>query len=463
MTTDQTSTTSTSAGTAAARRRLGGHWIDDWRPEDGNFWEATGKPIARRNLIFSVLSEHIGFSVWSLWSVLVLFLGPNYGFDPAQKFLLTALPTLVGAAVRIPYTFAVGKFGGRNWTIVSALLLLVPTILIAIFLEPGVSFDTLLIISLFAGVGGGNFASSMTNINAYFPARLKGWALGINAGGGNLGVPVVQLVGLLVLATIGVNYPRALVVIYIPLIMLAALGAALFMDNLTQNSNAKGAIREVTRHRETWIMALLYIGTFGSFIGFGFAFGQVLLVQFPEQFPVPVKAAALTFLGPLLGSLIRPFGGGLADRFKGSVVTFYNFIAMAVGAIVVLIASQLNSLPVFLVGFVLLFVFSGIGNGSTYKMIPMIFHAKAQLEVGSGVEVADADSRAIRRAGALIGLAGAIGALGGVMVNLAFRQSFLTLKNGDGAYIAFIAFYAVCFVVTYLVFIRKHEGRLEGV
>jgi NNP family nitrate/nitrite transporter-like MFS transporter len=463
MTTDQTSTTTTSAGTAAARRRLGGHWIDDWRPEDGNFWESTGKPIARRNLIFSVLSEHIGFSVWSLWSVLVLFLGPNYGFDPAQKFLLTALPTLVGAAVRIPYTFAVGKFGGRNWTIVSALLLLIPTILIAIFLQPGVSFDTLLIISLFAGVGGGNFASSMTNINAYFPARLKGWALGINAGGGNLGVPVVQLVGLLVLATLGINYPRALVAIYIPLIILAAIGAALFMDNLTQNSNAKGAIREVTRHRETWIMALLYIGTFGSFIGFGFAFGQVLLVQFPEQFPVPVKAAALTFLGPLLGSLIRPFGGGLADRFKGSVVTFYNFIAMAVGAVVVLIASQLNSLPVFLIGFVMLFVFSGIGNGSTYKMIPMIFHAKAQLEVGAGVDVAEADKRAIRRAGALIGLAGAIGALGGVMVNLAFRQSFLTLKNGDGAYIAFIAFYAICFVVTWAVFIRKHEGRLEGV
>ena len=254
-----------------------------------------------------------------------------------------------------------------------------------------------------------------------------------------------------------------MVAIYIPLIILAAIGAALFMDNLTQNSNAKGAIREVTRHRETWIMALLYIGTFGSFIGFGFAFGQVLLVQFPEQFPVPVKAAALTFLGPLLGSLIRPFGGGLADRFKGSVVTFYNFIAMALGAVIVLIASQLNSLPVFLIGFVMLFVFSGIGNGSTYKMIPMIFHAKAQLEVGAGVDVADADKRAIRRAGALIGLAGAIGALGGVLVNLAFRQSFLTLQNGDGAYIAFIAFYAVCFVVTYLVFIRKHEGRLEGV
>jgi MFS transporter, NNP family, nitrate/nitrite transporter len=454
---------STTTTTTAGRRRLGGRWIDDWRPEDGAFWNTVGRAVARRNLIYSVFSEHIGFSIWSIWSVLVLFLGPNYGFDPAQKFLLTAAPTLVGAALRLPYTFAVGKFGGRNWTIVSALLLLVPCILIAIVLKPGVSFNTLLIVSLFAGLGGGNFASSMTNINAFYPARLKGWALGVNAGGGNLGVPAVQLVGLLVLATLGTQHPRAVVAIYLPLIILAAIGAVIKMDNLRVNSNSKGAIREVCRHSETWIMSLLYIGTFGSFIGFGFAFGQVLLVQFPEQFPQPVKAAALTFLGPLLGSLIRPIGGALADRFKGSVVTFYNFFAMAVGALIVLGASQLNSLPVFVVGFVMLFIFSGIGNGSTYKMIPAIFHAKAQLEVGAGLDLAEADRRAIRRSGALIGLAGAIGALGGVMVNLAFRQSFLTLRNGDGAYFAFIAFYVVCCMVTWVVFLRERQGRLLGV
>ena len=449
--------------TTVSTRTRRSHWIDDWRPEDGEFWETQGKTIARRNLIFSVLSEHIGFSVWSIWSVLVLFLGPEYGFDPAQKFLLTALPTLVGAVLRIPYTFAVGVFGGRNWTIVAALLLLVPTIAIGIVLEPGVSFGTLLAVSLLAGVGGGNFASSMTNINAYYPARLKGWALGVNAGGGNIGVPAVQLVGLLVLATLGTQYPRAMVAIYIPLIVVSAVCAAVFMDNLTQNSNAKGAIREVTRHSQTWVMALLYIGTFGSFIGFGFAFGQVLLVQFPDQFPAPVKAAALTFLGPLLGSLIRPLGGALADRFKGSVVTFYNFIAMAIGAVIVLAASRMNSLPVFVLGFVLLFIFSGLGNGSTYKMIPAIFHAKAQLEVGAGADLAEADTRARRRSGALIGLAGAIGALGGVLVNLAFRQSFLVLKNGDGAYLAFLCCYAVCCAVTWVVFLRPRPGRLEGV
>ena len=464
MATTNTKTSSTTTG----RRPLGGPlgrntWIDDWRPEDGQFWETQGRTVARRNLIFSVTSEHIGFSVWSLWSVLVLFLGPAYGFDPAQKFLLTALPTLVGAVLRLPYTFAVGVFGGRNWTIVSALLLLVPTTLIAIVLEPGVSFTTLLVVAMFAGVGGGNFASSMTNINAFYPVRLKGWALGVNAGGGNLGVPVVQLVGLVVLATLGTQQPRAMVAIYIPLVILAAVGAAVFMDNLTQNSNAKGAIREVMAHRETWIISLLYIGTFGSFIGFSFAFGQVLLVQFPDQFPTPVKAAALTFLGPLLGSLIRPFGGALADRYKGSLVSFWNFVAMAVGAGVVLMASQIRSLPIYIIGFTLLFVFSGLGNGSTYKMIPAIFHAKALGDTAQGMDTAAAMTRATRRSGALIGLAGAIGALGGVLVNLSFRQSFLTFQTGDGAYIAFIAFYAVCFAVTWAVFIRERESKLVGV
>jgi MFS transporter, NNP family, nitrate/nitrite transporter len=457
MTTELTTTTT------RLRRPRGSHWIEDWRPEDGLFWETTGKKVARRNLIFSVTSEHIGFSVWSLWSVLVLFLGPEYGFDPAQKFLLTALPTLVGALLRLPYTFAVATFGGRNWTVISAALLLVPSILIALVLEPGVSFSTLLIVSLFAGVGGGNFASSMANINAFYPSRLKGWALGINAGGGNLGVPVVQLVGLVVLATLGVSNPRAIVAIYIPLIVIAAVLAWFTMNNLTHAHNPRGAIREVCRHKETWLLSLLYIGTFGSFIGFSFAFGQVLLVQFPEQFPNPVKAAAITFVGPLLGSLIRPLGGALADRYRGSVVSFYNFIAMGAGAVVVLIASQLHSLPLYALGFVLLFVFSGIGNGSVYKMIPAIFHAKAQLDSGAGVPVTQADGLAVRRSGALIGLAGAIGALGGVLVNLAFRQSFMTLKNGDGAYIAFIAFYVLCCAVTWFCFMRPSPRRLEGV
>jgi MFS transporter, NNP family, nitrate/nitrite transporter len=441
----------------------GGRWIEDWRPEDPQFWEGTGKRVARRNLFFSVFSEHVGFSIWSLWSVVVLFLPePVFGIDPAGKFLLTTLPTALGAFVRLPYTFAVAKFGGRNWTIVSAALLLVPTVATAVVLEPGVSYTTLLVVSCLAGVGGGNFASSMANINAFYPDRLKGWALGLNAGGGNLGVPVVQLVGLLVLATAGVEHPRIVLYVYIPLIVVAAVGAALLMDNLATARNQPRAMREAARETHTYVMAFLYIGTFGSFIGFGFAFGQVLQNQFAHDFATPLAAASLTWLGPLLGSLIRPLGGSLADRFGGARITFWNFIAMAVGAAIVFTASQVGSLPLFVVGFVLLFVLSGVGNGSTYKMIPAIFRTQAQQAVAAGTDSAAADRQALRMSGALIGIAGAVGAFGGVLVNLAFRQSFLTTGSGDAAYLVFIAFYAVCVVVTWVVYLRP-TARMAGV
>ncbi|HZB20852.1 MAG TPA: MFS transporter, partial [Blastococcus sp.] len=324
----------------------------------------------------------------------------------------------------------------------------------AIVLEPGVSFTTLLLVSCLAGVGGGNFASSMANINAFYPDRLKGWALGLNAGGGNLGVPVVQLVGLLVLATVGVEHPRVILLVYIPLIVAAAVGAALVMDNLTTARNQPRAMREATREPHTWIMSFLYIGTFGSFIGFGFAFGQVLQNQFAGSFATPLAAASLTWLGPLLGSLIRPVGGSLADRFGGARITCWNFVAMALGAGVVWTASRLESLPLFVVGFVLLFVLSGIGNGSTYKMIPAIFRSQALTAVAEGGDADAADRRALRMSGALIGIAGAIGAFGGVLVNLAFRQSFMTTGTGDSAYLVFIGFYVVCVGVTWTVYLR---------
>jgi nitrate/nitrite transporter NarK len=598
-----------------------GKWIHDWRPEDPEFWESKGKKIARRNLIFSILSEHIGFSVWVLWSVFVLFLpGGQYGISTdaieaaGQKFLLTSLPAALGSFVRIPYTLAVARFGGRNWTIVSALTLLIPTVASAFLLKPESSLATLLFLAAITGFGGGNFASSMTNINAFYPTRLKGWALGLNAGGGNLGVASVQAIGLVVLVTAGIAHPRYILFIYIPAIVLAALGAYLFMDNIADLKNDKGAMRDVIKDKHTWYMSFLYIGTFGSFIGFGFAFGQVLTTQFGADFsgkvnklsgvsatrtpisdwlknttwfkdqngkkyyvtgeldaagkpvagfkphaidiasidlasctfaaeakpaffhltadqsaafkagttdpslakpvlvpgtteqvqakayscadpatagnrvvlltgkldktasympikekgdawkavkaapikvghqPDPVKVAWWVFLGPLIGSLIRPVGGRLADKFGGARTTFLNFIAMAAAATLVLVASLSSSLPLFIIGFVALFILAGLGNGSTYKMIPAIFRAK------------HGDTPAARRlSGALIGIAGAVGAFGGVLVNVAFRQSFLNYKNGNGAYIAFIVFYVLCIALTWAMYLRKSPKRLEGV
>ena len=444
----------------ATRSPLRAHWIDDWHPEDAGFWARTGAKIANRNLWFSILSEHIGFSIWTMWSVLVLFMGPEYQIDAAGKFLLVSVPTLVGAVLRLPYTFAVARFGGRNWTVVSAALLLVPTILAAIVMHPGTSFTTFLVVAAIGGVGGGNFASSMTNINAFFPESRKGWALGLNAGGGNIGVPVIQLIGLAIIATAGTSAPRILLGIYIPLIVVAAVCAATWMDNLTSVRNDTGAFVEAVRHRQTWLMAFLYIGTFGSFIGYSFAFGLVLQSQFGRT---PLQAAAVTFIGPLLGSLIRPVGGRLADRLGGARVTFWNFVAMAVALAVILWASGIDSLGVFTAGFVLLFVLTGIGNGSTYKMIPAIFRGEAKVAIAEGQAEATALARARRLSGATIGIVGAVGALGGLFINLAFRQAFLTANTGDPAYWSFLAFYLVCAVVTFAYYLRAapaHAPRL---
>lgn len=446
------------AASAAALPR-GRRQIDDWRPEDPMFWATAGARIARRNLVSSIFTEHIGFSVWSLWSVLVLFLGPAYHFDPSQKFLLTAAPAAVGAAVRIPYSYAVARFGGANWTIVSAVLLLIPCVLTGLVLKPGVSFTTLLVVAMTAGVGGGNFASSMVNVASFYPHRLKGRALGLNAGGGNIGVATVQLVGLAILALSGVGHPRLILLVYIPLVCIAALCAALFMDNLAMVRNDTGAMREVIREPHTWTMSLLYLATFGSFIGFSFAFGQVLLIQFPASFPKPIDAAYMTFLGPALGSLTRPVGGHLADRLGGAQVTLWCFVAMTAATGVVLASSLHHSLAGFIVGFLGLFALSGIGNGSTYKMIPSIFRSKAHHAIADGADEAETLDTERRLSGALIGLAGAIGALGGVAVNAAFRQSFLSTGTGDAAYVGFMGFYALCLVVTWAVYVRHERAQ----
>ena len=442
--------------TSTAAPRRGGRWIEHWDPEDEGFWASGGRRVATRNLVFSIVSEHIGFSVWSLWSVMVLFMGPAYGIDPAGKFFLVALPTLVGGVLRVPYTFAVARFGGRNWTIISAALLLIPTVTAAVVMHPGTPYGVLLLVAALTGVGGGNFASSMTNINSFYPLRKKGWALGLNAGGGNIGVAVIQLVGLLVIGTAGATHPRTVLAIYIPLVAVAGVLAALFMDNLAPVRNDTGAAVAAAREAHTWIMSVLYIGTFGSFIGYSFAFGLVLQSQFGRT---PLQAASLTFIGPLLGSLIRPVGGRLADRLGGAKVTWWNFLAMAAATVVVLVASKQRSLPLFLAGFTALFVLSGLGNGSTYKMIPGIFQAKA-LERGLAGEEAAAYGR--RLSGAAMGLIGAVGALGGLGINLAFRQSFLTAHSGVPAFAAFLACYAVCYVLTWAVYLRRPARTRAG-
>jgi len=189
----------------------------------------------------------------------------------------------------------------------------------------------------------------------------------------------------------------------------------------------------------------------------------VLLNQFGDDFATPADAARLTILGPLLGSLIRPVGGRLADRFGGARVSLCTYALMALGAGIVLTASNQGSLPLFVAGFVVLFVLSGIGNGSVYKMIPSIFQAKAALRIAEGADMDEAARDARRRSRALIGIGGCTGAFGGVLVNLTFRQSFLSTGTGDRAYLGFMLFYVLCMAVTWAVYLRPSANRLQGV
>lgn len=422
--------------------------LTDWEPDDAAFWQASGRRIARRNMWTSVFAEHIGFSVWSLWSVLVLFMAGKTGstLSPGDKFLIVCVATAAGSAVRPYYGFAVTRLGGRTWTTLSALLLLVPVAAAIIVIgHKNAPFWELLACAAVSGLGGGSFASSTTNINFFFPEREKGRALGINAGGGNLGVASVQLLGLLVIATAGAGHPRLLAALFIPLLLVSACLAYSRMDNLPGMRTDGRLYRTALADPHCWTISLLYIGTFGSFIGYSFAFGLVLQNDFGRT---PLQAAALTFTGPLLGSLARPAGGWLADRYGPARITLASFAGLAAGTAVAIAASVAHSLPLFGAGFTVLFVLSGVGNGATYAMIPGPYAAAAQRAIASGADPTAARLDARRRTGAVIAFAGTVGGLGGVGINLAFRQSYLQAHTARPALIGFLVCYAVCAAVT---------------
>ncbi|HZP79125.1 MAG TPA: MFS transporter [Pseudolabrys sp.] len=439
-------------------------WISDWNPEDVKFWEATGKLVARRNLIWSILAEHLGFSIWLIWSIVAAKL-PQAGFHytTEQLFQLVALPGLIGALMRFPYTFAVPKFGGRNWTIVSAALLFIPAIALVYFVSrPDTPFQVMLIAAATAGLGGGNFASSMANISFFYPDRMKGWALGLNAAGGNIGVSSVQLLTP-ILVTFGwlsfymaeplgtAGYLQNAGLMWLPLIALAVFGAYRYMDNLT---TARSTFKDqvvITRRKHTWVMSWLYIGTFGSFIGYSAAFPLLLKTQFPAV------GVGIAFLGPLVGSVSRPFGGWLADKIGGARVTFWNFVVMGAATAGVIYYVDIKSFPGFLAMFLTLFVTTGIGNGSTFRMIPSIFREQKLSEVkGGGAEArAAALKAAATESAAVIGFTSAVGAVGGYLIPRGFGASIATFGGPYVALEVFLAFYVTCIALTWWFYLRR--------
>ncbi len=442
-------------------------WISDWNPENEVFWNSKGKFIARRNLIWSIVAEHIGFSVWLIWSIVATKLpAAGFHYTTDQLFQLVAIPGLIGSLMRFPYTFAVTTFGGRNWTIFSAAVLFIPTIGLAYFVsQPDTPFWMMLLVASTAGLGGGNFASSMANISFFYPDRMKGWALGLNAAGGNIGVSSVQLLtpilmgfGLLNLyqsTPVGGVYLQNAGLMWIVPLIIAVTGAIFFMNNLTSAKSSFADQLAIIGRKHTWIMSFIYIGTFGSFIGYSAAFPLLIKTQFPSI------TIAIAFLGPLVGSLSRPFGGLLADKVGGAIVTFWNFIAMAAATIGVLYFVGIKDFAGFLAMFLILFVTTGIGNGSTYRMIPSIFREenlrkfRGQGEAGRALAL-----KAARiESGAALGFIGAIGACGGYLIPSGFGKSIAITGGPQLALVIYLGFYAICLAMTWRFYLRKSSAE----
>ena len=436
----------------------GGRRIDDWRPEDEKFWANGGKQTATRNLWISIPNLLLAFSVWVLWSVVVVRM-PDAGFhfNKTQLSWLTALPALSGATLRIFYSFLVPIFGGRKFTTLATLSLLIPTIWMGFALQdPNTPFATFVIIALLCGFGGANFASSMSNISFFYPKSQQGTAMGLNAGLGNLGVSVMQF---LVPAVIGVGifgalggdaqttakgttmYLQNAGFVWVPLIIIAALAAWFGMNDL---SSAKASFKDqsvIFGRQQNWIMCILYLATFGSFIGFSAAFPMLIKQSFPDVNPLKVA-----FLGPLVGALFRPFGGWLADKLGGAKVTLINYGVMALAVMAVMYFLKAGNFAGYFACFMVLFITTGIGNGSTFRMIPVIFRTFHERLGG-----ADWQLNARKESAAVVGFTSAFAAYGGFFIPKMFGSGL----GVNGTFTALIVFYVICMVLTWWYYSRK--------
>lgn len=436
----------------------GGRRIDDWRPEDEQFWENGGKQVASRNLWISIPALLLAFSVWVIWSVIVVRM-PEVGFqfDKAQLSWLVALPALSGATMRIFYSFMVPIFGGRRWTAISTASLLIPTIWLGFAIQnPDTTFTTFAIIALLCGLGGANFSSSMSNISFFYPKSKQGTALGLNAGLGNLGVSVSQFV---IPAVIGFSLFGALAgegqmtesgkVLYLQnagfvWVIPIAIMTVLAWFGMNDLSGAKASFKEqsvIFGRQHTWIMCILYLATFGSFIGFSAAFPMVIKQSFPDVDPLKVA-----FLGPLVGALFRPVGGWLADKIGGARVTFWTYVVMAISVVAVMLFLKTGNFIGYFVGFMLLFMTSGIGNASTFRMIPVIFRTMHER-----YNSPDLVNQARKESAAVVGFAGGFAAYGGFFIPKMFGSGL----GINGTFIALIVFYVVCIALTWWYYSRK--------
>ncbi|MAS03309.1 MAG: MFS transporter [Ahrensia sp.] len=445
--------------------------LTEWNPEDAGFWAAKGRSIARRNLWISIPALLLAFSVWMVWSVVVARLPAiGFNFSQGQLFWLAALPGLSGATLRIFYSFMVPIFGGRLWTTLSTASLLLPAMGIGYAVQnPETPYVIFLVLALLCGLGGGNFASSMANISFFYPKAEKGNALALNAGLGNLGVSVMQFLVPLVI-TMGVfgamgGEPQQLSdggklwlqnagFVWVPFIIAATIAAYLGMNDIAAAKSSFSDQAIIFSRFHNWIMCILYTGTFGSFIGYSAGFPLLMKTQFPE-----VNALSYAFLGPLVGALSRAGTGWVSDRFGGGRVTFWVFVGMMLA-----VFGVLQFLPtdgaggnfwLFFACFMALFFLTGVGNASTFQMIPAIMrqeipHLMPQLDAAAKQKQIERESAAI------IAFTSAIAAYGAFFIPKSYGTSISMTGGPEMALWGFGFFYALCTALTWLYYTRKN-------
>ena len=447
--------------------------ITDWRPEEPAFWSQTGQRIANRNLAISVPALLLAFAVWMMFSAVTVSLPKvGFAFTTEQLFWLAALPGLAGATLRIFYSFMIPIVGGRRWTAISTASLMIPAVWLGVAVQdPSTPFWQFASIAILCGFGGGNFASSMSNISFFYPKSRQGYALGMNAGLGNLGVSVTQFVIPLVIsaAVFGAiagdpqvtSEGRTLYLqnagfIWLPFLLACTLAAWFGMNDLVAARSSFAEQSVIFRRKHNWLMCWLYIGTFGSFIGYSAGFPMLIKTQFPG-----VNALTYAFLGPLVGAIARPIGGWLSDKVGGALLTFWVFVLMtgAVFGVLHFLPSGVSggNFAGFMAMFMLLFVLTGIGNASTFRMIPIIFrnmHEHAAKGRGETAQVAAARQAGIESA-AVIGFSSAIGAYGGFFIPKSYGTSIAATGGPEAALYAFVGFYVTCVLVTWWYYFRR--------
>ncbi len=437
--------------------------IADWRPEEPEFWQRGGRAIARRNLWVSTYCLLLSFAVWMVWSVVVARL-PAIGFDftTGQLFWLAALPGLSGATLRIFYAFLVPVFGGRLWTTMSTASLMIPAFGIGYAVQtPDTPYLIFLVLALLCGLGGGNFASSMANISYFFPKAEKGNALAINAGLGNLGVSVMQfLVPIVVtMSLFGALGGEAQVAsdgtrvwaqnagfVWVPLIIVGSLAAWFGMNDILSAKSSFAEQAVIFGRLHTWVMCWLYTGTFGTFIGMSAGFPLLGKLVFPE-----VNVLSYAFIGPLLGALSRAGTGWVSDRYGGARVSLWVFVVQIAAILGMIYFLDAQSFGGFFAMVLLLFVASGVGNASTFQMIPGIMRQEVDRSMPNLSEE-DRLKQAERESAAVIGFTSAIAAYGAFYIPKAYGSSIELTGTANAALWGFLIFYVSCAALTWFVY-----------